>query len=77
MVALKYPDEENSYPFALEHIIGSYSQTLETYGRNPKMALPKGNYQVRIRLFGVNVNKVFKFELTNPGIGGSLMLDEV
>ncbi len=77
MVALKFIDEEECYPYALEHFGGSYAQSLETYGRNPKMALPKGSFRVRVRLLGINVKEEFKFELTNPGSSGNMELVEV
>ena len=77
IIALKFIDEEECYPYALEHFGGSYAQSLETYGRNPKMALPKGSFQVRVRLLGINVKEEFKFELTNPGISGNMELVEV
>lgn len=73
-VALKFPDEDECYPYAMEHFVGTSASSLATIGRNPKMAIPKGIFLMRVHLLGVNVKEEFIFEITNPGTDGNLTL---
>lgn len=74
MVALKYPNEDECYPYAVEHFMGSYVKSLDTVGKNPDMIIPKGTHIVRVQLRGVNVTDEFEFEFINPGAGENMEL---
>ena len=68
-IALKFTSEASAYAFSLE----GFTRDLD--GRDSACEIPPGNYEVVIYLNGVGVNKIFNFNLCNPGENAAITLE--
>jgi len=70
-IAFKLEQEEVCYIFATD------SDEVYADLRDPRRSLPPGKHRVSVILKGINVNRVFVFDLENRGVNKEIMLTHV